>query len=366
MKMKKTAGVLCLFVALLLLPHINAQGERTLDFKDYIPGGEEGENVSVNTDKENGTLDISFSFDEEGYHTVTAFQNDRQELKSEKGVRFSVENQSEIPARMNFAVINSEGTVFQAGDGSYVHLIPKDEAKEETYALTENGCFELPDGFSGEVEIPFALFAGEFKAADEKSLKELMGYGMVCVTEGKANFHLTFSQMSFVNKKHIKDASEPAFLAIEGPDSIQKSNVGESREKYRAVVYNMLGAGEETTASFSPGEDFPEILTEEEGWVTVPAGLDIGSFVLEAVTAEGMQAKKEISLTESWTKQVLTENGYDASIAPPGEIASVAGDMAALTEENALWMIRAGFLAGVGILFAYYAYIRKLNRIRRE
>lgn len=364
MKRKKLAGVACLFLLLLLLPQTNAQGEKTLEFKDYISGGEEGENVSVTTDKANGKLDIEFSFDKAGYHTVTAFQNDKQELKKEKGARFFVENLSGVPARMNFAVINSDGSVYQVGDGRYVKLVPKDASKEESFSLTENGCFELPTGFAGEVEISFELFANDFGAMDAKSAKELMGYGMVCVTEGETPFHLVYSQMAFVSKKNLRDVKEGAFLAIEGPDRIQKSNVGESREKYRAVVYNMLGEGEEINAVFSSGTS-PEITADEEGWVNIPAGIGLNSFSLEAVTSEGMKAEKEIELTESWTRQVLTENGYDASIAPPGEIASVAGP-AMFSEERVLWMIRIGFAVIFGVLFAYYAYIRKQNRGRRR
>lgn len=368
MKRKKLAGVACLFLLLLLLlllPQTNAQGEKTLEFKDYIPGGEEGENVSVTTDKAKGKLDIEFSFDNAGYHTVTAFQNDKQELKNEKGVRFFVENLSEVPARMNFAVINSEGSVYQVRDGRYVRLVPKDTSKEESFPLTENGCFELPTGFAGEVELSFELFANEFGAMDAKSAKELMGYGMVCVTEGETPFHLVCSQMAFVSKKHLRDVKEGAFLAIEGPDRIQRSNVGDSREKYRAVVYNMLGEGEEINAVFSPGESSPEITADEEGWVNIPAGIGLNSFSLEAVTSEGMNAEKEIQLTESWTRQVLTENGYDASIAPPSEIASVAGP-AVYTEERILWFIRIGSASILAVLFAYYAYIRKQNRGRRR
>ncbi|MCM1257215.1 MAG: hypothetical protein NC307_05125 [Roseburia sp.] len=361
MKIKRIAGV-CLILLFLLLPHINAAGEKALDIKDYIPGGEEGENVSVNTDKENGRLTIQFSFDQAGYHTVTAFQNNKQKLKKEKGVRFSVENLTKDPARMNMAVIGSDGTVFQVGDGRYVRLI----SEEESYSLSENGCFELPGGFVGEVEIPFELFSSDFGEMDTKSVKELTGYGMVCVTEGEAPFHLVFSQMAFVNGKKMKDAKESAFLTIEGPDTIQKSNVGESKERYTAVVYNMLGEGAETKAAFSSEESTQEILADDEGWVTVPPGLSLDSFFLEAVTPEGMKAKKEIGLTESWTRQVLTENGYDASIAPPAEIASVEGDMAVFTEEAALWLIRVLFAAGVLILFAYYAFVRNKNCIRRE
>lgn len=39
MKLKKTVSVAFL-AFFLLLPHINAQGEKTLDFKEYIPGGD--------------------------------------------------------------------------------------------------------------------------------------------------------------------------------------------------------------------------------------------------------------------------------------------------------------------------------------
>lgn len=362
MKFRKTAGVVCLLALFLLLPHMNVRGERALEFKDYIPGGEEGENVSVKTDRENGKLDINFSFDEAGYHTVTAFQNDMQELKNEKGLRFTVENLSECAARMNLAVINSDGTVLSVKNGCYVRL--KDDGGEDMYSPAENGCFEIPEGFYGDVEIPFELCANEFGESGH-SMDKIAGYGMVCVTEGKTPCHLLFHQMSFVDKQHIKDAKEPAFLAIEGPDSMLKSHVGESKENYRAVVYNMLGEGEETEATFSPG-DSQGIMADGDGWVIVPAGLSLESFTLEASADGGMKAEKTILLKESWTRQVLTENGYDASIAPPSEIVSVEGEMAVLTEERILWSIRLSFAAGVMILFAYYSAVRNRNRIRRE
>ena len=98
----------------------------------------------------------------------------------------------------------------------------------------------------------------------------------------------------------------------------------------------------------------------------VPAGLSLESFTLEASISGGMKAQKTILLQESWTRQVLTENGYDASIAPPSEIVSVEGEMAFLTQERILWIIRLSFGAGVLILFAYYAAVRNRNRMRRE
>ncbi|MDE6904282.1 MAG: hypothetical protein K2P76_05015 [Lachnospiraceae bacterium] len=364
MKLKKTVSVAFL-AFFLLLPHINAQGEKTLDFKEYIPGGEEGENVSVKTDAEKGKLDIQFSFEETGYHTVTAFQNDMQELQDEIGVRFTVENLSGGTARMNLAVINSEGTVLQVKDGCYVRLTEKDVPGEASYSPAENGCFELPEGFYGDVEIPFSLCVSEVGVADH-STDKITAYGVVCVTEGKTPCHLVFHKMSFADKKHIKDAKEGAFLEIEGPDSMLKSHVGESKEKYRAVVYNMLGEGEETKASFSLGENSQGITADEEGWVVVSEDLSQESFTLKAEISQGMRAQKKILLQESWTMQVLTENGYDASIAPPSEIRSVEGEMAVLTEERILWTIRLSFVAAVVLLFAYYAVVRKRNRMRRE
>lgn len=363
MKFRKTAGVACILALFLLLPHMNVRGERALKFKDYIPGGEEGENVSVKTDREKGKLDIDFSFDGSGYHTVTAFQNDMQELKNEKGVRLTMENLSGCAARMNLAVINGDGTVLSVKNGCYVHLTEKDGG-EDMYSPAENGCFEVPEGFYGDVEIPFELLASEFGESGH-SMDKIAGYGMVCVTEGKTPCHLLFHQMSFVDKKHIRDAKEPAFLAIEGPDSMLKSHVGESKENYRGVVYNMLGEGEESEVSFL-AENSQGIMADGEGWVIVPAGLSLESFTLKASAPGGMKAQKTILLQESWTRQVLTENGYDASIAPPSEIVSVEGEMAGLTQERVLWSIRLSFAAGVMILFAYYSAVRNRNRMRRE
>jgi len=358
MNMGKIKGM-CLCMAIcLLVPKADVYGQTPLKLQGYTAGGEEGENVSVTTNEE-GSLEIQFSFEEEGYHTVTAFLNDKQELEKERGIRFTVENRSGIPARMNMAVINHEGTVLQVKDGCYVRLLGQEG---ESYALAENGCFELPQDFSGDVELPFELYASEFGEAGKETLKEIMGYGMVCVTEGQSPCHLVFHQMSFADKGDLKDAREGAFLAIEGADGMLRSDVGESKEQYKGIVYNMLGKGEETQVSFSIQGEGENIFVEDGGWVTVQAGAQGDSFSLMAETGDGMKAVKEIMLKESWTKQVLTENGYDASIAPPSEISSVEGSLAVLTEERSLWTIRILLVAGVVTLFTYYSVIRRRNR----
>ena len=73
--------------------------------------------------------------------------------------------------RMNFSLFDEEGKTLNVGEGCYVKL----QGTETSYAKVDYGCFELPPGFEGEVEIPFEVLAfgdtGE-KAEDAEDTDE--------------------------------------------------------------------------------------------------------------------------------------------------------------------------------------------------
>ena len=69
-----------------------------------------------------------------------------------------------------------------------------------------------------------------------------------------------------------------------------------------------------------------------------------------------------LTLERSWTTLVLTDNGYDASIAKPEDVAPVIDTDIWNLEEQGVWIIRGLLLLGTVIFFIYYVHARKKNR----
>ena len=150
---------------------------------------------------------------------------------------------------------------------------------------------------------------------------------------------------------------------LNGPDEIRKAKVGESETRYDAETYNLFGERKKAVVSLSLKEDAKEIELTDEGWLVVKAGAAEEEITLVAQTADGLKAEKKITLQSSWTESIHTENGYDASIASPQEIAPVDGKWAFLVTAKALNIVRvAGVILTAAILIYYIVMRRKAGR----
>lgn len=362
MKKRIWVGLLICLVMLSGGTTVNAY-ERAL-FKDFVAGGEadnEKLHASVNCATTGKSMDISFQtteLSEETYSTVTAYKSERMDIDTKGSVMVGVTNMQNQAARMNFSVIDEEGSVFQVQEGCYVAL--RDD--QTTYAQVVNGCFDIPAGFSGELEIPFPVME-----AEQKLSGKITGYGFVCVSAGQSRYHLKFYDMNFLDESEAVDAQKAVLLKIIGEEAVRKPETGFSTVSYKAAAYNMLGEEKPADAEFSiSGKSKAGVSVTKDGLLKVLPEADEEVVLYAKDKKQGLWTEATIKLERSWTTLVLTENGYDASIAKAEDVPPIIdGDIWEIQEEG-IWIIRGVFVAGVLIFFVYYAIKRRKLRKFKE
>lgn len=362
MKKRIWVGLLICLVMLSRGTTVNAY-ERAL-FKDFVAGGEadnEKLHASVNCATTGKSMDISFQtteLSEKTYSTVTAYKSERMDIDTKGSVMVGVANMQNQAARMNFSVIDEEGSVFQVQEGCYVAL--RDD--QTTYAQVVNGCFDIPAGFSGELEIPFPVME-----AEQKLSGKITGYGFVCVSAGQSRYHLKFYDMNFLDESEAVDAQKAVLLKIIGEEAVRKPETGFSTVSYKAAAYNMLGEEKPADAEFSiSGKSKAGVSVTKDGLLKVLPEADEEVVLYAKDKKQGLWTEATIKLERSWTTLVLTENGYDASIAKAEDVPPIIdGDIWEIQEEG-IWIIRGVFVAGVLIFFVYYAIKRRKLRKFKE
>lgn len=362
MKKRIWIGLLICLVMLSRGTTVNAY-ERAL-FKDFVAGGEadnEKLHASVNCATTGKSMDISFQtteLSEETYSTVTAYKSERMDIDTKGSVMVGVANMQNQAARMNFSVIDEEGSVFQVQEGCYVAL--RDD--QTTYAQVVNGCFDIPAGFSGELEIPFPVME-----AEQKLSGKITGYGFVCVSAGQSRYHLKFYDMNFLDESEAVDAQKAVLLKIIGEEAVRKPETGFSTVSYKAAAYNMLGEEKPADAEFSiSGKSKAGVSVTKDGLLKVLPEADEEVVLYAKDKKQGLWTEATIKLERSWTTLVLTENGYDASIAKAEDVPPIIdGDIWEIQEEG-IWIIRGVLVAGVLIFFVYYAIKRRKLRKFKE
>ena len=355
-----TGMLICLVV---LSGGMTVNAYERAELKDFVAGGEadnEKLHASVNCAATGKSMDISFrttELPEETYSTVTAYKSERMQIDPEGSVMVGVANMQNQAARMNFSAIDEEGSVFLVQEGCYVVL--RDD--QTTYAQVVNGCFDIPAGFSGELEIPFAVME-----AEQKLSGTITGYGFVCVSAGQSRYHLKFYDMNFLDGSEAVDAQKAVLLKIIGEETVRKPETGFSTVSYTAAAYNMLGEEKPADVEFSiSGKSKAGVSVTKDGLLKVLPEADEEAVLYAKDKKQGLWTELTIRLERSWTTLVLTENGYDASIAKAEDIPPIIdGDIWEIQEEG-LWIIRGVLVAGVLIFFVYYAVKRrKLRRFK--
>lgn len=358
------AALLCIVGIGIGSVSIEAANNKKADFSDFIGSNEDTAGGTVapelTYEKEGDTLHLSFDTNgyQERYYTATAFKNLKLNLEESGGISFGISNNLDAPMRMNFALFNSEGRTVDVGAGFYVKL----QGEETSYAKVEYGCFELPAGFEGTVEIPFDVLAFQDTGENAGEITQVWGYGIICVAEQGETYDVTFSNLAFLAAEETASASEPCELEIEGDERAFRPKVGESDTPYHAVIYNMLGESHPVEAVFSLNADYEQASVSEDGVLTVGCRFPGEMIEIKAETADGLEAVREIQIYDSWTNSVSTDNGYDASLADPSEIEPIVKWADDMRSPNTLRLIRGGFLAGGVIFMGYYLTVRRKNR----
>ena len=185
---------------------------------------------------------------------------------------------------------------------------------------------------------------------------------MICVAQQEEIVDLSFTGLSFLTAEETVDAGEACELEIEGEDRAFRPKVGESNTPYQVVVYNMLGEGKPAEAVFSLKAPCEQAEISAEGVLTVGSKCREETLELKAETAEGLTAVRKIEVYDSWTNSVSTDNGFDASLADPSEIAPIVTMAQKLRSPRTLWLIRGAFVAGGALFLIYYLMVRRKNR----
>lgn len=334
------------------------------DFSDFIGSSEDmaGGTVApeLTYEKEGDTLRLSFDTNgyQERYYTATAFKNVKLNLAESEGISFGISNNLGTPVRMNFALFDPEGRTVDVGAGFFVKLC----GETTTYAKVEYGCFELPAGFEGEVQIPFDVLAFQDTGDGVGEIAQVWGYGVICVAEQGETYDVTFSNLAFLTAEETVSAKEPCELIIEGDERAFRPKVGESDTPYHAVLYNMLGESSPAEAVFSLNDEYEQASVSGNGVLTVGSRFPEETIEIKAETADGLTAVREIAVYDSWTNSVSTDNGFDASLADPTEIPPIVKWADDMRSPDTLWLIRGVFAAGGIIFLAYYLAVRRENR----
>ena len=212
------------------------------------------------------------------------------------------------------------------------------------------------------MELPFGIFVYQDSGVKISGKINLYGYGFVCIAESGRTFKIELSDMVVLPEEKTQNAEEGAFLVLEGEDSVLWPKIGESQSRYRAVLFNMLGDGQETAATFRIKTEASGAQMGKNGLLTVNSGLSQEEIIIEAVTADGRSCEKTIKLFRSWTNNQNTENGYDASLASAQEIAPIIDSEEILRQTAVLFCIRSAAIVGCAVLIGYYLFLRKKNR----
>lgn len=353
----------CVCIGVLLLGTASVKAEETLSFKDYTEGGDAGNldlDAFLECSEDGNSMDVSFqtlSEPEEEYYTILGYKNDKRTIDVLGSLRLGVRNEGDQSARMNLSVIDALGVSFQAKEGAYVIL----DGETREAVLVENGCFEVPAGFDGEAEISLQTMGCEDGAAELS--ENIMGYGFVCVSEGGRSYHVIFHTMRLLDAGEAVGTDQAAKLAVVGDESVQRPEVGVSRANYSAAAYNLLGEEVETDAKVFLKSEREGVSLSEDGCLEVSPEAEEGEIILVAQDPEkGLSTEFSVALKRSWTTQALTDNGYDASLAKPEEIAPIIREDTWKLLERAAFLLRALAVIGTALFFIYYIAVRKKNR----
>ena len=235
MKKRKWLGVFFFFL-LLFSGAATANAYERATFKDFVAGADADNaqlGASVECAATGRSMDISFQtmeLSEDTYSTVTAYRSESRSMDLEGSVMVGIANMQNQTARMNFSIIDQSGSAFQVKEGCYVAL--RDD--QTTYVPVEKGCFEIPAGFSGELEIPFPVLSND--AAKEALSQKITGYGFVCVAAGQSRYHLKFYDMNFLDSSEAVNAHEAAILKINGDATVRKPETGRKHLLLRTLL----------------------------------------------------------------------------------------------------------------------------------
>lgn len=348
-----------------------------VSFTDMVGSSEDAVNNILEPklvyEEKEDKLRISFrSTDKpEGYYTATFFKDMPMELDCQGGIAFEVSNPLMVPVRMNFALSCVDERTATVKDGYYVKLqgdkseglaFKGNGVNDADYAKVEYGCFEIPARFQGTVEIPLEVMEFQNGKAKLEEKQEIWGYGILCVVQENQYYELEVSQIRLLKPAETVKAQASCGIQIVGEEKVLRPRIGESETQYHCTAYNMLGEDVPVTVDFSLERKYEGVRMTEDGMLVLENGCLAESIDIRAEAEEGLVSIRSIEVYESWVNSISTDNGYDASLAQPSEIAPIVKWDKEMQSTQVLRGVRAALAAG-GILFmSYYMRARRKNK----
>lgn len=366
--MRRRAKICCRFLTFLLGLSIVAGSQVRADWKEkgaHVSReafyAEEGESeISAEAVCEDGVLHLTVDATgkEDEYDTISFFKELDDDKDEYAGILLEVKNNSRMPVDMNIVCINQEYDSLMVRDDIYVVL--KEDGKYRSQ-MVSNQVMTVPEQYEGEIYVPLCVFSLN-GSSEEAKIDDIRGIGFTLVASQTDTVDIEISDI-FLTEQSKKTQNTLAYVVLEGDETLLKPTQEESVSQYRAIACNL--AGEEL-------EDIPvhyEIpacegisIDENTGLLTVNNDVSLENFVVRAITEDGIVAEKNVDLKVSWTTTQKTENGYDASLASPDEVADILEKCRFLMEEKLILTIRVIGFMSVVLFMGYYLYQRKKKK----
>ncbi|WP_141703142.1 hypothetical protein [Eisenbergiella tayi] len=284
-------------------------------------------------------------------YAVSYFNNQSYDLSDVAGIEIAVRNNRKEAVKCNLLLSTYSEEVLLAGDGARIFMI---SGKNMSVVYAQYGCFVIPPEFKGKIYIPLsALSTTEGEKPAE--LTGIYGFGFTFVLSRDEKIDLSFSEIHIYQDT---DNGIPAYFEIQGDEHVLNPIIGESQSYYSLVFYDKRGNVCQSSADISygiaDGRDNTGLEISSEGCLTVNTSAEEGEYYLFARTL-GYTVEKKIDLEVSWTNKQMTENGYNASMVFPDEVAEVVASDSLFMNDTVILCIRAGVLITLFIFLVYYS-----------
>lgn len=213
------------------------------------------------------------------YHYLSA--RDRN-WSGSTGVRFWVKNVSDQPLLLSINFKEKFNEYWAVAESGIFFL--ESEVNQFQKVEIEYGNLPIPAEYSGYVMVPFISFAvPNWNTALGDEVMDLSGIETLAfgVTIAKE-----FPHIFLMDDIALISRSNYPYLEIKGSDHIQSPASGEHREAYTAYLVDPLAGTTDMVSvdwALMGANDLP-IALDEQGWLTIPAGLTEGVFTLQART----------------------------------------------------------------------------------
>lgn len=355
--------IFLLLLAVCMIPAIQVNADwkdagREISCESFFLGESE-EEIAAKAESEDGVLHLTVDTADknEGYYAVSFFKNMKIDGNTDPfaGIALTVKNNCSKPVNMNVICVNKDGTALVVGDGTDVIF-----RTGGTYigGQVENGSMVIPEAYEGEVYLPFQCLVLS-KGTGTAELEGIWGIGLTLVIPEESAADIEISRI-FLTQCTEAAENQIAYLLLRGDDSVLKPTVGESVVQYHAAAYNIAGQElDSADVRYEISECEGAAIDENSGLLCMDKNAEQDVITVRAIAGDGAVAEKNVEVKASWTTTQKTDNGYDASLAAPDEVADIQENIYFLMDDRLIWAVRIIAVSAGIVLMIYYRYHRR-------